>query len=98
MSQVTSFVICFLMAALRSRLSLRLEVAAFRHQLCVYQGSRQRPIRQMWRPNPTWGPLRIVGETQTLGIDRPVNSPELDEVIEFPAVHGRHHYYLRQAA
>ncbi len=39
MSQVTSFVICFLMAALRSRLSLQLEVAALRHQLSVYQGT-----------------------------------------------------------
>ncbi len=33
MSRVTSFVICFLMGALRSRLSLRLEVAALRHRL-----------------------------------------------------------------
>ncbi len=43
MSQVTSFVICFLMAALRSRLSLQLEVAALRHQLSVYRGSQRRP-------------------------------------------------------
>ncbi len=44
MSQVTSFVICFLMAALRSRLSLQLEVAALRHQLSVYQETRRRPL------------------------------------------------------
>jgi len=43
MSQVTSFVICFLMGALRSRLSLQLEVAALRHQLSVYQGAQRRP-------------------------------------------------------
>ncbi len=43
MSQVTSIVICFLMGALRSRLSLQLEVAAFFHQLSVYQGTQRRP-------------------------------------------------------
>ena len=47
MSQVTFFVICFpmgfLMGALRSRLSLQPEVAAFRHQLSVYQGMQRRP-------------------------------------------------------
>ncbi len=43
MSQVTSFVICFLMGALRSRLSLQLEVAALRHQLSMYQETQRRP-------------------------------------------------------
>jgi len=43
MSQVTSFVICFLMGALRSRLSLQLEVAALGHRLSVYQGTQRRP-------------------------------------------------------
>ena len=43
MSQVTSFVICFVMGALRSRLSLQLEVAALRHQLSVYRGAQRRP-------------------------------------------------------
>ena len=44
MGQVASFVICFLMAALRSRLSLQLEVAALRHQLFVYQETQRRPL------------------------------------------------------
>ncbi len=43
MSQVTSFVICFLMGAMRSRLYLQFEVAALRHQLSVYQGTQRRP-------------------------------------------------------
>ncbi len=43
MSRVASFVICFLMAALRSRVSLQLEVAALRHQLSVYQVTQRRP-------------------------------------------------------
>ncbi len=29
---------------------------------------------------------------------RSVHSPEPGEIIEFPAVHGLHHYYLRKAA
>ena len=29
---------------------------------------------------------------------RSVHSPELGEIIEFPAVHGLHCYYLRKAA
>ncbi len=29
---------------------------------------------------------------------RSVHSPELGEIIEFPAVHGLHHTYLRKAA
>ncbi len=44
MSQVTSFVIFFLMGALRSRVSLQLEVAALRHRLSVYRGARRRPL------------------------------------------------------
>ncbi len=55
MSQVTSFVICFLMGALRTRLSLQPEVAAFRHQLSVYQGMQQRsPISSCYRECVEW--------------------------------------------
>jgi transposase InsO family protein len=39
---------------------------------------------------------------QNLGMNSPdgrsVHPPELGEIIEFPAVHGLHHYYLRKAA
>jgi transposase InsO family protein len=43
-----------------------------------------------------WRPHRSLEMDSPDG--RPVHSPELGEVIELPAVHGLHHYYLRQAA
>ena len=43
MNLVPSFVINFLMGALRSRLSLQLEIAALRHQLSLYQRVQRRP-------------------------------------------------------
>ena len=43
MNCISSFVISFVMSALRSRLSLQLEIAALHHQLSVYQRAQRRP-------------------------------------------------------
>jgi len=43
MNCLSFFVINFLMGALRSRLSLQLEIAALRHQLSLYQRAQRRP-------------------------------------------------------
>ncbi len=44
MSRVSAFVITVLIGTLRSRVSLQLEVAALRHQLSLYQGTKRRPL------------------------------------------------------
>jgi len=53
-----------------------------------------------WRGGPCEAPIRGRGAENNKKQDLTLNaqSPELGEVIEFPAVHGLHHYYLRQAA
>ncbi len=43
MNCISSFVISFVMSAVRSRLSLQLEIAALHHQLSVYQRAQRRP-------------------------------------------------------
>jgi transposase InsO family protein len=43
-----------------------------------------------------WRPHRSLEMDSPDG--RSIHSPELGEIIEFPAVHGLHHYYLRKAA
>ena len=43
-----------------------------------------------------WRPHRSLEMDSPNG--RSVHSPELGEIIEFPTVHGLHHYYLRNAA
>ncbi len=43
MNCISSFVISFVMSALRSRLSLQLKIAALHHQLSVYQRAQRRP-------------------------------------------------------
>lgn len=44
MKSAASFVVCFLMGALRSRLSLQSENAALRHQLSLYRREQRRPV------------------------------------------------------
>ena len=65
----------------QSRLSVQMENAALRHQLCVYRHSGQRPrirppdrllwsvMLRLWEANPTWGSPKIVAELAMLGIN-----------------------------
>ncbi len=51
-------------------------------------------IQRMWRANPTsvWTSQQLVEAFPAARLTKP------DQVVEFPAVQGLHHYYLPQAA
>ena len=66
------------------------------HVVVLNERHLKRLLRNYFAYYHQWRPHRSLEMDSPDG--RPVQSPELGEVIEFPAVHGLHHYYLRQAA
>ena len=66
------------------------------HVVVLNERHLKRLLRDYFAYYHQWRPHRSLEMDSPDG--RPVHSPELGEVIEFPAVHGLHHYYLRQAA
>ena len=66
------------------------------HVVVLNERHLKRLLRNYFAYYHQWRPHRPLEMDSPDG--RPVHSPELGEVIEFPAVHGLHHYYLRQAA
>ena len=66
------------------------------HVVVLNERHLKRLLRNYFAYYHQWRPHRSLEMDSPDG--RPVHSPELGEVIEFPAVHGRHHYHLRQAA
>jgi transposase InsO family protein len=66
------------------------------HVVVLNERHLKRLLRDYFAYYHQWRPHRSLEMDSPDG--RPVHSPELGEVIEFPAVHGLHHYYLRQVA
>ena len=70
--------------------------ACLDHVVVLDERPLKRLLRNYFGYYDQWRPHRSLAMVSPDG--RPVHSPELGEVIAFPAVHGRHHYYLRQTA
>ncbi len=66
------------------------------HAVVLNERHLKRLLRGYFAYYHQWRPHRALGMDSPDG--RSVHSPELGEIIEFPAVHGLHHYYLRKAA
>jgi hypothetical protein len=63
-----------------------------------YQSKRAGP------PSPTWGTFLDQHVRDLVSMDRdapdgrPIRAAEPCNIVEFPAVHGLHHFYLPKAA
>jgi hypothetical protein len=66
------------------------------HVVVLNEGHLKRLLHSYLAYYHEWRPHRSLEMDSPEG--RPIHSPEQGEIIEFPAVHGLHHYYLRQAA
>ncbi len=66
------------------------------HAVVLNERHLKRLLRGYFAYYHQWRPHRSLGMDSPDG--RSVHSPELGEIIEFPAVHGLHHYYLRSTA
>ncbi len=66
------------------------------HAVVLNDRHLKRLLRNYFAYYHQWRPHRSLEMDSPDG--RPVHSPELGKVIEFLAVHGLHHYYLRKAA
>ncbi len=66
------------------------------HAVVLNERHLKRLLRGYFAYYHQWGPHRSLEMDSPDG--RSVHSPELGEIIEFPAFHGLHHYYLRSAA
>ena len=66
------------------------------HVIVLNERHLKRLLRGYFAYYHQWRPHRSLEMDSPDG--RSVHSPELGEIIEFPAVHGLHHYYLRCAA
>jgi transposase InsO family protein len=66
------------------------------HAAVLSERHLKRLLRSYFAYYHQWRPHRSLEMDSPDG--RPIHSPELGEIIEFPAVHGLHHFYLRRAA
>ncbi len=66
------------------------------HAVVLSERHLKRLLRSYFAYYHQWRPHRSLEMNSPDG--RPIHSPELGEIIEFPAVHGLHHFYLRRAA
>jgi hypothetical protein len=66
------------------------------HAVVLNERHLKRLLRGYFAYYHQWRPHRSLEMDSPDG--RSVHSPKLGEIIEFPAVHGLHHYYLRKAA
>ncbi len=66
------------------------------HAVVLSERHLKRLLRSYFAYYHQWRPHRSLEMDSPDG--RPIHSPELGEIIEFPAVHGLHHFYLRRAA
>jgi transposase InsO family protein len=66
------------------------------HAVVLNERHLKRLLRGYFAYYHQWRPHRSLEMDSPDG--RSVHSPELGEIIEFPAVHGLHHTYLRKAA
>ncbi len=66
------------------------------HAVVLNERHLKRLLRGYFAYYHQWRPHRSLEMDSPDG--RSVHSPEMGEIIEFPAVHGLHHYYLRKAA
>ncbi len=66
------------------------------HVVVLNERHLKRLLRGYFAYYHQWRPHRSLEMDSPDG--RSVHSPKLGEIIEFPAAHGLHHYYLRKAA
>jgi transposase InsO family protein len=66
------------------------------HAVVLNERHLKRLLRGYFAYYHRWRPHRSLEMDSPDG--RSIHSPELGEIIEFPAVHGLHHTYLRKAA
>ena len=65
------------------------------HVIVLNERHLKRILRGYFAYYHQWRPHRSLEMDSPDG--RPIHPPEQGEIIEFPAVHGLHHYYLRKA-
>ena len=66
------------------------------HVIVLNERHLKRILRGYFAYYHQWRPHRSLEMDSPEG--RPIHPPEQGEIIEFPVVHGLHHYYLRKAA